>query len=487
MICQKCGTNNVDGVSFCGTCGAPLLQPVQEVQPIQQQPIVQTVYVKPKTNKLSLVGFILSLCGLISFCLTCIPGLICSIIGLIQCSKKKENGKGYAITGIIISSVLIFLCVGFWNTLANITNRTYPGYNDYDHDYDYTEYTTAEWTTRATTEETTKETTEETTRTTTRETEATKPVGLFTTKDIANTNWIDVSNKSYLVFNTDGTFRNYQFYTDTTNNYYSGTYAIFTGEEAKIKIIEGLSSYGWTEEYFNQYFSKNRSVTVDNVLLIVLKHDGMWKDGKNVKDETWITPYVGMILSEPYTQFTVINVASNTTFTYVPENIYKEKYGTKKITKPSESEKVKTADTITIGDPKVGYVDLPADTWNDWKEADGNDSLYESRIQKINKKTGTIICLSTYKDSYSSISIEGIAKNLQDHMNSSGNYKQVDVYRSKLGNIDTYMISGIANDNTNLNIWIFIDSNDKFHYITAEYQSIDNTTAEYMKNTYRLS
>lgn len=185
MYCSNCGTQNTDGVSFCSTCGAPLLQPVQEVQPIQesvQQPIIQTVYLKPKTNKLSLVGFILSLCGLITFCLSCIPGLICSIIGLIQCSKKKENGKGYAITGIIISSILIFLCIGFWNTLANITNRTYPGYNDYDHDYDYTEYTTTEWTTRATTEETTEETTRATTRETTTET-TTEPT-TTTTEDI---------------------------------------------------------------------------------------------------------------------------------------------------------------------------------------------------------------------------------------------------------------------------------------------------------------
>jgi len=48
--------------------------------------------------------------------ITVIAGLICSIVGLVQCSGNKRRGRGFAIAGLIISLVdivcaLIYLVI----------------------------------------------------------------------------------------------------------------------------------------------------------------------------------------------------------------------------------------------------------------------------------------------------------------------------------------------------------------------------------------
>ena len=59
------------------------------------------------TNTMAIVGFVMSFFnGLI--------GLIFSIIGMSQIKKTGEPGKGYALAGIIISAVSMFLGLIFW-------------------------------------------------------------------------------------------------------------------------------------------------------------------------------------------------------------------------------------------------------------------------------------------------------------------------------------------------------------------------------------
>ena len=191
MFCPNCGTQNADGVRFCANCGnnlmpdanaapaqpqAPYTAPVQPVQPVQPapapvQPVAPIVAMpQQKTNVLCIVGMITSFVSIITLGTTSLISLILSIIGLITAGKKNERGKGQAITGIIISSVLLVsILIG---VIVGINNA-----NSYRKRYDdpprrTTEYEeTTRRTTRETTEETTyEETTEETTRRTTRET-----------------------------------------------------------------------------------------------------------------------------------------------------------------------------------------------------------------------------------------------------------------------------------------------------------------------------
>lgn len=53
-----------------------------------------------KTNIMSIIGFVLSF-------FIPIAGLVCSIIGLKQCGSEDEDGRGFAIAGIVISAIEI--------------------------------------------------------------------------------------------------------------------------------------------------------------------------------------------------------------------------------------------------------------------------------------------------------------------------------------------------------------------------------------------
>ena len=142
-ICKHCGANIDDSAKFCGSCGCaveviptmatpvestpfeptyveptPTVEatPVNSVptysepnQTYQQTPFSQPVYEQPvnnKTNICALLGFIFSL-----VCCGGIPGLVLSIIGLIQIKKSGEKGKGLAIAGLIIGVIGTLLTI----------------------------------------------------------------------------------------------------------------------------------------------------------------------------------------------------------------------------------------------------------------------------------------------------------------------------------------------------------------------------------------
>lgn len=164
MYCESCGSFINGGEAFCSNCGSPaprdsapaapspapapapapqatvqpITQPVQTAyQPYQQpqyqqpvqmaQPIYQPVYQQPviitpinntrtRVNVAATVGLVF---GIITLCaawipvvnvLPAIPGLIFSIAGV---AKKDAGGKGRAITGLIMSSIGLFISILF--------------------------------------------------------------------------------------------------------------------------------------------------------------------------------------------------------------------------------------------------------------------------------------------------------------------------------------------------------------------------------------
>ncbi len=80
-----------------------------------------------KTNPLAIIGFILA------FFLPLI-GFILSLIGLIQINKKKENGKGLAIAGIVVSCVIavlhLILTIAIIAAIVSSDNLTLQEYKD---------------------------------------------------------------------------------------------------------------------------------------------------------------------------------------------------------------------------------------------------------------------------------------------------------------------------------------------------------------------
>ena len=209
MFCPNCGTQNADGVKFCANCGANLMpdanqapvipvQPVPQAQPQPQQyaapapapapsytsnmpPVTPVGPLPQKTNVMCIVGMITSFVSILLVGTTALISLILSIIGLISAGKKNERGKGQAITGIIISSVLIVtLLIGAIVGVADVKRYTKKASEAPTRRTTRYEETTRR-TTRETTEETTDEPTERTTRETTDETADTSKSGLYLT------------------------------------------------------------------------------------------------------------------------------------------------------------------------------------------------------------------------------------------------------------------------------------------------------------------
>lgn len=87
-------------------------QPVHPAQPVQQT---------TKTNGLAIWGFILSI-------FLPLIGLILSIVAVSQIKKTNEGGKGLAIAGIVIGSILLFFqilfFIGIVNGAKNISTST---------------------------------------------------------------------------------------------------------------------------------------------------------------------------------------------------------------------------------------------------------------------------------------------------------------------------------------------------------------------------
>ena len=99
---------------FCGNCGSKLEDnkcPKCDVKK-ETKKVEAEVTTTGKTNGLAIAGFVLSLTSIILSPLA-ILGLIFSIIGLTQINKNGEEGKGFAVAGIIVSAVLLFFILIF--------------------------------------------------------------------------------------------------------------------------------------------------------------------------------------------------------------------------------------------------------------------------------------------------------------------------------------------------------------------------------------
>ena len=128
MFCQNCGKDLVEADTFCPYCGTRLTPPQPESTAIQSAvqeaaPASDTKAGK-NTNVLAIIGFSLAFfaiaatifsyfeSGLLGLCIpACIAGLVCSIIGCVRSKKLGGNGKGFAITGIVLNAVSLALIV----------------------------------------------------------------------------------------------------------------------------------------------------------------------------------------------------------------------------------------------------------------------------------------------------------------------------------------------------------------------------------------
>ena len=107
MFCKNCGKEINDGAVVCPNCGVATENMVKASAPAAPA----------QKNTMALVGFILALLGFN------LIALILSIVGLTNCKKPEFNGhgKGFAIAGIIISSIYMVIFIILFATIGVAT------------------------------------------------------------------------------------------------------------------------------------------------------------------------------------------------------------------------------------------------------------------------------------------------------------------------------------------------------------------------------
>ena len=100
MFCKNCGAMLTEGTRVCPNCGAEINQ--GSSYNIQE---MQAPFTESKLSWKALVGFIVSLAGIIVLALPCgIVGLIFSVLGFNEIQRSTEyKGRGFALAGIVVA------------------------------------------------------------------------------------------------------------------------------------------------------------------------------------------------------------------------------------------------------------------------------------------------------------------------------------------------------------------------------------------------
>lgn len=127
---------------------------------------------------------------------------------------------------------------------------------------------------------------------------------------VANTTWIAGDGSE--VFFTEERIDWYQNPDDHSDNYYSGEYEVYRGEEAIEYITEELREYGVTKSELKSLF--NRSDLYDESTFVVfdIRYDKFVVSGEQRDIERPLVPWFGFVLEDD----TYLDVANMNTSTY---------------------------------------------------------------------------------------------------------------------------------------------------------------------------
>jgi len=114
---------------------------------------------------------------------------------------------------------------------------------------------------------------------------------------------ITFGDGSTLYFNKDGTYSWYKDDFVKDDNYFEGTFVAVSGVDAKVKIVNELSSYGITADELEQFCEANEDngYTQDNLICIVMTCSKRIVDKKDVTKANDTISYMGFYDGENYT------------------------------------------------------------------------------------------------------------------------------------------------------------------------------------------
>ena len=518
-FCPNCGSPTNDGAKFCRNCGSvltpvppkavqPQPQPVYQ-QPVQIQPQPQTVVIqqpvvqptaqsatlpantkKEKTNGLCSAGFVLSLLGLFLFGITSLFGLIFSVIGLISANKKKQKGKGKAIAGIIMATLMIIAGIALVFVLKTknpVTDfiQTNFGINLNHTVPDYIDYT-------------------------------------------VNDGWVLAEDESYIVFNSkNNTVKYCVNYLDTDNYYITGSYEMYTGQKAANYLTKDLGASGISEEDLDYIIRRDFGLNEDNLIAITCHYKKYIIDGE-VQDKfqsktTHLYGFYTLIEQNGivFDAIRITNLETGKTYTLVREDQYADfmlpedetaetteettGYDETDYTVPEDyedydedddsddeynepDEDYDSYDGDILGDALTGTILLTHGEWEKWTETDESalDDYISSSYQIINVDTETIINLTAFNITVTPDMPATLTEGSRVEMENEG-ITITDYGETLIGGFRAYMVTGQYQDGMYLTIMYFTDDNGYLHFISVEYYPNDIASYEMVKDTYTLS
>ena len=143
-FCRECGKELEENSKFCNNCGTKIEEEKTEETNTSNENTNESAasnagtnvtynqtYVTKKSNGMAIAGFVISLVSLLCCGYSSWLGLIFSIIGLVNANTNEGEGKGLAIAGIVISSILFIIIVllTIFGVMASVTDDVYSNLN----------------------------------------------------------------------------------------------------------------------------------------------------------------------------------------------------------------------------------------------------------------------------------------------------------------------------------------------------------------------
>ena len=109
MFCRFCGHEVHPSYNVCPSCGHAL-NDVNKMQDNKSSNFSNSNSTRVRSSRMAIAGFVLGLISYFTYGFLGILGLIFSIIGMNQTKDGKYSKRGFAIAGVVLSSISL----AFW-------------------------------------------------------------------------------------------------------------------------------------------------------------------------------------------------------------------------------------------------------------------------------------------------------------------------------------------------------------------------------------
>ena len=109
MFCRFCGHEVHPSYNVCPSCGH-VLNDVNKMQDNKSSNFSKSNSTRVRSSRMAIAGFVLGLISYFTYGFLGILGLIFSIIGMNQTKDGKYSKRGFAIAGVVLSSISL----AFW-------------------------------------------------------------------------------------------------------------------------------------------------------------------------------------------------------------------------------------------------------------------------------------------------------------------------------------------------------------------------------------